>query len=260
MNTQEEQQSWHWMRRLVHRHGVWPTVCAMTLIAIVYSVLVGVALDLLLKPAIVWMDLLYCIVIPALVAPIVSYAAIRLLHELEVAERKLRQLASKDSLTGLGTRRHFLELAEWAMEKSRRSGQPTSMLMMDADHFKQINDTFGHAVGDRVLVAIGQVIQNVCRTADLAGRYGGEEFSILLPTTPAAMAVAVAERLRSTVEAEVAQLAGLEQAVTVSIGIATSDAGKTHLPQLIEQADAAMYAAKHAGRNCVRVDGAEGAP
>jgi diguanylate cyclase (GGDEF)-like protein len=191
-----EEQRWHWLRRLVHRHGVWTTVCVMTLIAIVYSVLVGVALDLLLKPAVDWLDLVYCVVIPALVAPLVSYASIRLLHDLELAERKLHQLATKDSLTGLGTRRHFLELAEWTLEKSRRSGQAVSVLMMDADNFKQINDTLGRAAGDRVLAAIGKVIHNVCRTADLAGRYGGEEFAILLPATPTAMAVAVAERLR----------------------------------------------------------------
>lgn len=260
MKSTEEQRAWHWLRRLVHRRGVWATVCVMTLIAILYSVLVGVALDLLLKSTVVWLDLVYCVVIPALVAPIVSYASIRLLHDLELAESKLRQLATKDSLTGLGTRRHFLELAGWALEKSRRSGEAVSVLMMDADHFKQINDTLGHVAGDRVLAAIGQVIHNVCRAADLAGRYGGEEFAILLPATPTAMAVAVAERLRSTVEAEVAQMAGLAKAVTVSIGVAMTDAGNPPLQTMIEQADAAMYAAKHAGRNCVRVAGDEGPP
>lgn len=260
MNTAEEQRAWHWLRRLVHRYGVWVTVSVMTLIAVVYSVLVGVVLDLMLKSSVVWLDLVYCIVIPALVAPMVSYASIRLLHELELAERKLRQLATKDSLTGLGNRRYFLELAEWTLEKSRRSGEAVSVLMMDADYFKQINDALGHVAGDRVLAAIGQVIHNVCRAADLPGRYGGEEFAILLPATPTAMAVAVAERLRSTVEAEVAQMAGVDKVVTVSIGIAMTDAGNPPLQRMIEQADAAMYAAKHAGRNCVRVAGNEGTP
>lgn len=144
------------------------------------------------------------------------------------------------------------------MEKSRRSGQPVSVLMIDADHFKRINDTLGHVMGDRVLVALSHVIHSVCRTADLAGRYGGEEFAILLPATPMVTAQAVAERLRRAVEIEVMQVAGLEKAVTVSIGIATAEAGLTPVEQLIEQADAAMYAAKRAGRNCVRVAEGDG--
>ena len=247
----ESEVSNHWIFHAIQRFGVGPSVLVLTLLAILYSVFVGIVLDLLFKATILWIDVLFCIMIPAFVAPIISYTIVHLLDELFKAEMRLRGLATQDGLTGLCTRRHFVDLAEWAMEKSRRNGQPVSVLMMDADYFKHINDTLGHAVGDRVLKALGRISHGECRTADLAGRYGGEEFAFLLPATPANTALAVAERLRRVVEAEVAHEAGLEKPVTVSIGVASSTGGKTGLAQLIDLADGALYQAKRAGRNRV---------
>lgn len=163
----------------------------------------------------------------------------------------LETQAHTDPLTGLANRRHFFESADAELARSRRYEAPLSLLMLDIDHFKEVNDAHGHRAGDRVLQKLAQTCLEVLRNVDVVGRVGGEEFAILLPETAREGAVEVAERLRAAVEAaEVVREEGVPIRVTVSIGAATL-AGNANLDTLMSQADDALYDAKHRGRNRV---------
>ncbi|WP_143086052.1 sensor domain-containing diguanylate cyclase [Formivibrio citricus] len=169
-------------------------------------------------------------------------------------EKELERLARTDSLTGLANRRHFLELAELELSRMARYGGCLSVLMMDIDHFKHINDNHGHKAGDMVLQKMGQSCREALRDIDLVGRMGGEEFAILLPQTDGAQAQEVAERLRRTISAaRIALNSGEVLCVTVSLGVATLTAGAVSMDTLLNQADKALYQAKHEGRNRVCV-------
>ncbi|MFN4004292.1 MAG: GGDEF domain-containing protein [Hylemonella sp.] len=170
-------------------------------------------------------------------------------------QQRIRDLATHDSLTGALTRAAFWDAATHELRRQQRTAQSAALLMLDLDHFKRINDTYGHQTGDRVLHDFAQRVHRVLRATDRFGRYGGEEFVVLLPDTPAAAAHAIAERIRTQ-----AATAGLP-AYTVSIGLAVltpaqqaADADAT-LEQAIGRADAALYQAKAQGRDRVVQDG-----
>lgn len=173
--------------------------------------------------------------------------------ELQSSEQ-LRALALFDSLTGIGNRRHFDEQLSVEIRRARRVGAPIALLLIDVDHFKSFNDTFGHQQGDECLRAIAKTIAAlVCRSGDLAARYGGEEFAVLLPETDLAGAMELADALRVAVRA-----LGLEQTskfgvVTISIGAAAIPPGQQDASgdALVQAADRALYQAKAAGRDRV---------
>ncbi len=174
---------------------------------------------------------------------------------LEVANRELgraldrEQLAARtDYLTGVYNRRHFFDLAAHAFDVSRRYGHPLSVMLFDVDHFKQVNDSWGHQIGDEVLKTVARIARDQLRDADVIARYGGEEFIILLPESSARQAVIVAERVREGVAAHGIDTGTGMVRVTISAGIAdavTEDA----LDGLIQRADRALYEAKESGRN-----------
>ncbi len=164
---------------------------------------------------------------------------------------EVQQLAATDSLTGLHNRRHWLELAGREFERARRYGRPLAAIMLDVDHFKQVNDAYGHAIGDQVLRLMASRCRENLREIDLLGRYGGEEFAALLPENDLDSTRNAAERLRQCVaEAPFDTLRG-PLTITISVGVAALTASCPELPDLLNQADAAMYAAKAAGRNRV---------
>lgn len=173
--------------------------------------------------------------------------------ERKEAEDKLRKLATTDSLTGLYNRRFFMESAEDAMERSRRYGHDLSLLMMDIDFFKNVNDSYGHDAGDDVLKGLAKTGLKILRNIDVFGRIGGEEFSILLPDTGLSGAAQVAERLRAEIEAEAMHTRSGLLNITVSIGVATYNDRTDSLEKLLKAADVGLYAAKEAGRNQVKV-------
>ncbi|MAY02246.1 MAG: hypothetical protein CMQ38_04620 [Gammaproteobacteria bacterium] len=166
-------------------------------------------------------------------------------------EAQLRQQAQKDHLTGLNNRRWFLELAEQELRHCRRRQEPLSLCMVDLDHFKTVNDRFGHAVGDRVLVQIAGLCQEVLRDSDIIGRYGGEEFVLALPGTDANAAFEVAERLRL----RILHFTFLELPeplqLSITAGIAEVTAEDEDPGSALERADLALYAGKARGRNTV---------
>ncbi|MBV8167012.1 MAG: GGDEF domain-containing protein [Alphaproteobacteria bacterium] len=175
------------------------------------------------------------------------------LSRLASAERKLMLRALTDPLTGVFNRRTFIEMSSKEEERARRSGSLTSVLMLDIDHFKRINDTHGHGVGDLAIKMLAEQATKSLRSIDILARYGGEEFIVTLPETDAAVASRVAERLRSALETAVVQTdAGVEVKFTVSIGVATFATG-VPLQRAMEAADQALYLAKQAGRNRVEI-------
>ncbi len=180
----------------------------------------------------------------------------RVLGESDRLQRQYEEAATVDTLTGLRNRRWLDDAFARQLERTTRTGRPLSLLMIDADHFKRINDEHGHLVGDGVLVHIGRRLATCLRPQDLLARFGGEEFAVLLPGVGSEAAQTVAERLRIAVATSAPPIADprcdADRRVTVSIGVATADPGEpVTVPSLIEHADRALYRAKHSGRNRV---------
>jgi diguanylate cyclase (GGDEF)-like protein len=178
--------------------------------------------------------------------------SLQLEKTIEERNRALHEIATTDFLTGIANRRQFLARAELEIERARRYGHKLSLLMIDIDHFKAINDGFGHPTGDLAIVAVGRHCATACRRSDLAGRLGGEEFAVLLPSTGMAEAQVVAERLRAGAQALQVAHEGRPVPLRLSIGIACLEAGDGGPDTLLARADQALYAAKNAGRDCVR--------
>ncbi len=172
-------------------------------------------------------------------------------ERLQEAMRKIEVLSTEDSLTGLCNRRQMQVQLELEVARSLRYGTPLSFVLIDFDHFKTINDTFGHLCGDRVLTEIASRIKGVIRDADIAARFGGEEFALILPMTDLSGAQDVAERARRCVEEAPVEFETEKVSLTISGGIALLGEGKKDVDSLIGAADRALYAAKRAGRNCV---------
>lgn len=178
----------------------------------------------------------------------------REIEERKRAQSELERIVTLDPLTSLFNRRHFFELTQTELERSRRYNRPLSVIMLDIDHFKQVNDQFGHLVGDRVIVEVARRIQKALRRIDLACRYGGEEFAVLLPETPIMQAEMVATRLWKVVTRQPTVSGELILQITVSVGVATyQHTGEITVDTLLDRADKAMYAAKQKGRNQVMV-------
>lgn len=165
-------------------------------------------------------------------------------------ELELRMIAQVDHLTGALTRRGFIEQAEREISRARRYDRPSAIVILDVDHFKSVNDTYGHAAGDQVLHQIAKLAGVALRPTDVFGRLGGEEFAMLLPETNGEDAVVVAERLRQTIADHPMPLpGGRTMHVTASFGVAEFDPMSVSVAAWLERADTMLYAAKAAGRN-----------
>ncbi len=166
---------------------------------------------------------------------------------------EVRDNSVKDPLTGCFTRAHALDVIDAELRRARRSQTPVSLIMFDLDHFKDVNDRYGHLCGDAVLSAVGKRMKDVLRGSDLKCRWGGEEFLVLLPETPLHGARRVADTLRREIAERPIAWAGESLTVTASFGLAQTFAGEVNGEAVIARADQALYRAKDDGRNCVRI-------
>lgn len=181
----------------------------------------------------------------------------RVVKERQVAKErdqileKLKKLAITDGLTKLYNSRYFYKQLDLEIDRLNRYNHSLSLLLIDIDHFKQYNDTYGHLEGDKVLIRMGQVIRNCLRRMDTAHRYGGEEFTVILPETACDEAAFVAERIRESIEAErFLPVPGKEIQITVSVGV-TEYQSDERISAFVQRADKALYLSKDNGRNCI---------
>jgi len=205
------------------------------------------------------LGLLIAILAPAVIAPLGSWKYISLTHRLQQANQRLRILSERDSLTSTLNRRTFINVAEKQLSLAARHGYPTSLLVLDFDHFKQVNDRHGHAVGDKVLVQTTNIIREAIRDSDVIARIGGEEFILLLPHTGREGALLLAERIQRDVRNSAVPTwhTGMSDntevrqslKVTITMGGATCETSTTNLDEMMSHADKLLYAAKQAGRD-----------
>jgi len=229
--------------------GGWPlarrSMLSMAAVALVTSAASGFAF----QPRTGFTTVLWCLPFLCVYVPVVGISARLFADRVREQNRALEKVARIDAETGLATRQQWLAMAAAQLRRFHRYGAVASLLMVDVDEFKRINDTAGHLAGDQAVRDISAVLSASLRGADVAGRYGGDEFGVLLPGTDRAAAVEVAERLRQRVADQVA-VGGVP--VTLSIGVAELHAGMRTLEDWTGAADEALYRAKAAGRNCVR--------
>ena len=178
-------------------------------------------------------------------------------EELVRTREELRREATHDSLTGLWNRAAVLSILDREVTRARREGTPVAVLIADVDHFKDVNDTYGHLTGDQVLREIASRLRGAVRPYDAVGRYGGEEFVFVLPGCDRTQALMAAERLRECVAVRPVELPAASVPVSISLGVTSTDAGgRADVERLITSADDALYRAKHEGRNRIVSDGA----
>jgi len=194
-------------------------------------------------------------VLPADRRSIIEAAAALLAVSIKNAQlfREVRENSVRDALTGCFTRGHALEMIDAELRRARRSQTPVSLIMFDLDHFKDVNDRYGHLCGDAVLGVIGKRMKEVLRGSDLKCRYGGEEFLVLLPETPLHGARRVADTLRREIAERPVPWSGEALTITASFGLAQTLPGEVNVQAVIARADQALYRAKDDGRNCVRI-------
>jgi len=186
------------------------------------------------------------------IAPLWGWPLLQLLFDVERRRAQLDVLATRDELTGVHNRRQFLVLADREWSRCRRYEMAAALLMVDVDHFKDVNDEHGHLAGDLMLREIARAVGDTLRQPDLCGRFGGEEFIVFLPHADSLGALDAAERIRERVAQLSFEWKGQSVGATVSVGMAALDQSHESLSALIQDADEALYAAKDAGRNCVR--------
>ncbi|MCR8922581.1 GGDEF domain-containing protein [Dasania sp. GY-MA-18] len=170
-------------------------------------------------------------------------------HEVQGLQKQVRT----DSLTGLYNFRHFSDVLEQEMERTRRSQQATALIMVDLDHFKKVNDNWGHEAGNQALISTAQILSKTTRQLDTPCRYGGEEFGVILPSIDLVTALQVAERIRETIALIPVMVDGQDIGLTASLGVALYEAkqGAISAQQFVERADRCLYQAKEQGRNQV---------
>jgi diguanylate cyclase (GGDEF)-like protein len=193
----------------------------------------------------------YLLVVPV-IALLVAVVLQSFLNELHRRDEALQQLAVTDVLTGIANRRGWMERAQAMLAQAQRMGSPACLVMVDIDHFKPVNDRYGHLVGDRLLAAVAQALHDNVRLEDVVGRMGGEEFAVLLWNTRLAEAVRVAEQLRTRAAAvSVPDETGGSIGCSISLGVAEVSSPGEALDRVLARADLALYTAKAAGRNRV---------
>ncbi len=226
-------------------------VAGVTLAAVVASLLITCLLSYLLAGN--WLPdakgLTIAALAPLLIAPCASYLNISLSYRLRLANERLRALSETDPLTGTLNRRSFVEAATRELSLAQRHCLPTSIVLMDFDHFKEVNDRYGHAAGDQALVHAIEIIRGVIRESDVLARFGGEEFILLLPHTAQDGAQSLSSRILREVQRTPIDLPEAQLSITLSAGSVTCETSETPLDLMMSRADELLYKSKQLGRN-----------
>jgi diguanylate cyclase (GGDEF)-like protein len=174
------------------------------------------------------------------------------IERLRARIEELTELVAMDALTGLYNYRHFKTVMRAEMDRSKRSGVPTTLIMLDVDHFKVVNDDHGHEAGNQVLEQLAEILRRELRTTDIVARYGGDEFAIIFPETHLNLAIKVAERIRQEVEATPFHVGDIELQLTASMGASVyMKTSVLDLEEFVDSVDKYLYEAKESGRNCI---------
>ena len=244
-----------WLRRLggaVLKQGLLRSTLVITLLVCLTGSALAQLVISLLGQGNRWIAGGTTLLCTLLVTPLVAFGFLRLVFALEQARRQLDVLATTDDLTGLHNRRHFMSVIEAEWDRAKRYGSTASLLLIDVDHFKLVNDTHGHLCGDELLRRIAAATAELLRQPDVLARFGGEEFMVFLPHTDTLGAVDVAERIRERIKAMVLDWQGRQVTASVSIGVAPMRTEMPSLDFLLHEADTALYTAKADGRDRVR--------
>jgi len=238
------------IRKKIIQIGHKKAVLFISLFSIISSVLIYIPVGYLLEGEVKLVGIIISIIAPMIIAPSVSWHLLKLLVEINNLEVEMRELITFDSLTKVMSRNAFLTNAQTIYELAKREESVVSILYVDIDYFKKINDTYGHSIGDEVLKSFGKLATEHKRKSDLIGRLGGEEFAFILPKTDTKGAMDFADNLRNLIKQNVKKYNNIEIAYTVSIGVSIFDKSEANLDELINQADEALFLAKNAGRDC----------
>lgn len=217
--------------------------------SVVITIIVSIVLEIDFQGFV--MGITLSAMIPGFLAPVLSYNYLKLYEKLEEAHKQVIFLSRRDNLTGIFNRSYTYELAEREIGLAHRHHNPLSVMMIDIDHFKAINDQFGHQAGDQVLIQIASLIRTELRDSDILGRYGGEEFVALLPHSDSTNTFEVAERIRESVATSSVLAGEANLRITISIGFKVMDDQAKNMDSLVSCADKALYVAKNTGRNIV---------
>ena len=234
----------------IYRYGQKTVVVLITLLSVSLSVLLSFIAVMYIDGLPIVPSLTLSAVIPGIIAPIVAWRNVRLSLKLKDLEQKMRHLATWDALTGLLNRQIFYRKTQNYLDRVKQTGEPFSVLMLDLDHFKAINDTYGHPIGDRVLVAFGSLLKEHLGEHNILGRIGGEEFAAVLPGVRRNEALKLAEAIHTRLRSLTITEGNQTVSVSVSIGIACYPGkGTADIGQLLQEADRALYRAKQTGRS-----------
>lgn len=236
----------HWVRGIIQKYGAWGSVWFTTGIAILCSNLVAAVVitftSSFRSPERYLEGLMTSTLVPLLITPVISWFVYRLVEMLDEAEKRMEKLSRTDYLTGVHNRRHLSSEIESLLADSEN--YPLSLMIFDANNFKQVNDTYGHLVGDQLLISFCTEVQNVIRVEDIFGRFGGDEFVLFLPLTDEIQVKAVIRRLGAALEQVKVSTLGGEIGISMSAGVVSVSEQSGSLNCLIRKADQALYQSK----------------
>jgi diguanylate cyclase (GGDEF)-like protein len=237
----------------MNRQVVISTITRALVIVLVAAVSAASVLLLLGKHELVEIGVIVAAIVGLLIAPVSSYRVLSLIQQLEDTRQDLENISTHDYLTGIYNRRFMVEQASTILALGLRHRFPVSLIMLDIDHFKRVNDSHGHTTGDNVLVELSAYIRDLIRETDIFGRYGGEEFVVFMPHTQLEDAVKLADRIRTGVKEKCFS----NLSITLSMGVSVASETTRTLDDLIDTADVALYEAKNAGRDRVEISKTE---
>ncbi|MDQ5898372.1 MAG: hypothetical protein RLZZ592_2122 [Pseudomonadota bacterium] len=241
-----------WLVGWVNAVGLTPATSLIVGGCMVMSVALDALWHLLAGWPLSTRSLLIALLLPVPIAGLGVGLTLRLIVALDRALRRAETMALTDGLTGVRNRRWFMQQAGQEFVRARQQGRALAMVLIDVDHFKRINDEFGHQIGDQLLIAMARTCGETLRRTDLFARFGGEEFIVLLPETGPGDAMRLAERMRLAVQAErLHEALPASRRITISLGVAAMNAATPTLDHLIQVADQALYEAKRSGRDRV---------